>query len=72
MSATAQVNQSKLPAHKVCGMAHWQGSGLTAVQNKLERLGDGISAPNDIFTITTVMFHGLKMDQESKNKCACE
>lgn len=68
MLATAQVNRSKLPAHMVRGMA--QGSGLTAV--KQERMGDGISASTDTFTTTTVMFHGPKLDQESKKKRACE
>ena len=67
MLATAQVNRSKLPAHMVRGMA--QGSGSTAV--KQERLGDGIPAPTDIFNTTTVMFHGPKLDQESKKKRAC-
>lgn len=70
MLTTAQVNRSKLPAHMVRGMA--QGSGPTAVQNKQERLGEGISASSDIFTTTTVMFHGSKMDQASKKKRACE
>jgi DNA polymerase alpha subunit B len=70
MLATAQVNRSKLPAHMVRGMA--QGSGPIAVQNKQERLGDSISASSDIFTTTTVMFKGPKMDQESKKKRACE
>ena len=71
MLATAQVNRSKLPAHMVRGMA--QGSGPSAVQNKQERLGDSISASSDkIFATTTVMFHGPKMDQESKKKRACE
>jgi DNA polymerase alpha subunit B len=69
MLATAQVDRSKLPAHMVRGMA--QGSGPTEVQNKQERLGDSISASSDIFTTTTVMFHGPKMDQESKKKRAC-
>ena len=70
MLATAQVDRSKLPAHMFRGMA--QGSGLTAVQNKQERLGDGISASSDVFTTTTVMFHGPKMNMESKKKRACE
>lgn len=68
--ATAKVDRSKLPVHMVRGMA--QGSGLTAVQNKQERLGDGIPASSDIFTTTTVMFHGPKLDQESKKKRACK
>ena len=75
MLATAQVNRSKLPAHMVRGMAQGSSStaiGPTAVQNKQERLGDGISASSDIFTTTTVMFHGPKMDQESKKKRTCE
>jgi DNA polymerase alpha subunit B len=70
MLATAQVDRSKLPAHMVRGMA--QGSGPTAVQNKQERLGDGISTSSDISTTTTVMFHGPKLDQESRKKRACE
>ena len=70
MLATAQVDRSKLPAHMVRGMA--QGSGSTAVHNKQERLGDGISASSDIFTTTTVIFHGPKLDQESRNKRACK
>ena len=70
MLATAQVDRSKLPAHMVRGMA--QGSGPIAVQNKQERLGDDIPASSDIFTTTTVMFHGPKLDQESKKKRTCE
>ena len=60
MLATAQVNRSKLPAHMVRGMA--QGGGPTVVQNNQERIA----------TTTTVIFHGPKMDQESKKKRACK
>lgn len=70
MLATAQVDRSKLPAHMVRGMI--QGGVPTAVQNKQEQLEDAISASSDIFTTTTVMFHGPKMDKESKKKRACE
>lgn len=69
-SSTAQVDRLKLPAHMVRGFA--QGSGPTAVQIKQERIGEGISTSSNISTTTTVMFHGPKLDQESKKKRACE
>jgi DNA polymerase alpha subunit B len=69
-SSTARVDRLKLPAHMVRGSA--QGSGPTAVQIKKERMGEGISTLSNISTATTVVFHGPKLDQESKKKRACE
>lgn len=65
---TAQVNRLKLPAYVTRNLA--QGSGSTAVQTKQEQLGDGISTSNNISTTATVVFHGPKLDQESKKKRA--
>jgi hypothetical protein len=69
-ASTAQVDRSKLPAHMVRSFT--QGSGPTVVQVKQERPGDGISTSSNISNTTTVMFHGPKLDQESKKKRACE
>lgn len=63
---TAQVNRSKLPAHMARSL------GPTAMQLKQEQLGEGTSTSSNISTTATVMFHGPKLDQESKKKRACE
>ena len=68
-SNTAQINRLKLPAYVTRNLA--QGSGST-VQTKQEQLGDGISTSNNISTTATVVFHGPKLDQESKKKRACK
>lgn len=69
-SSAAQVDRGKLPTHMIRGLA--KGSGSTAVQIKQQRPGDGTSISSNISTTAIAMFHGPKLDQESKKKRACQ